>query len=111
MVTRNMVAGVVPWMVCAAGLAAGCGGAAAAGGAGAGGVRAGDRVFVGADGTPLKKTPCPADPAFWNKSITRRAELIARISLDRPAISGLVRDDEMYGADYSNFQGYCYCPD
>ncbi len=68
----------------------------------------GGRCYVDGGGVALTKTPCPVDPDFWYQAVTRRAELIARHSLDHQ-IDGFILDPEMYGADDANFPGYCYC--
>ncbi len=72
-------------------------------------LKPGGRCYVAADGKALTKTPCPADPEFWGKVVTRRGKLIAEFSTTRPIISGYIIDDEMYGADTSNYPGSCYC--
>ncbi len=74
-------------------------------------LKPGGRCYVAADGKALTKTPCPADPDFWDKVVTRRGKLIADFSKARPIISGYIIDDEMYGADTCNFPSYCYCAD
>ena len=59
-------------------------------------------------GTTLTKTPCPVDPVFWDTVVTRRGQMVARQSLTHQ-IDGFLLDPEMYGADASNFPGYCLC--
>ncbi len=68
----------------------------------------GGRAYVDGTGTTLTKTPCPVDPVFWDTVVTRRGQMVARQSLTHQ-IDGFLLDSEMYGADASNFPGYCLC--
>ena len=68
----------------------------------------GGRCYVNGSGDPRTKTPCPIDPVFWDKVVTKRWLLVAKQSLAH-VIDGTILDPEMYGADSSGFPGYCYC--
>jgi len=68
------------------------------------------RRYVDRNGLTLTKTPCPVDPVFWETVVIKRAQLVAEHSLSHN-IDGWCLDPEMYGADYSEFPGHCYCED
>ena len=70
----------------------------------------GGRCYVNGSGVARTKTPCPVDPVFWDKIVTKRWQLVAKQSLTH-RIDGAILDPEMYGADSSGFPGYCYCQD
>jgi hypothetical protein len=68
----------------------------------------GGRCYVNGSGKALTKTPCPIDPVFWDKVVTKRWQTVARQSLEHN-VDGTILDSEMYGADSTGFPGYCYC--
>ncbi len=55
----------------------------------------------------MNGTPCPLDEYFWERVVGDRARLVARLSLDHPALVGFLVDCEMYGADSTGYSGPC----
>lgn len=64
--------------------------------------------YISTDGTVLQKTPCPLDARYWEASIGRRFEQLARLS-KRVALSGILFDTEMYGSEIAIYNDVCLC--
>lgn len=60
-------------------------------------------------GLTMPHTPCPVDEDYWRKVIFSRCVTLARWSLTRPALRGVVLDLEMYGADHAGYTSACAC--
>lgn len=62
-----------------------------------------------AGGVEYKNTPCPTEPAFFQRVIRNRLATLARLSKTLP-IAGAIIDIEMYGAEYQGYpQDFCEC--
>lgn len=68
------------------------------------------RWYVDLEGKEYRHTPCPNDPALWQRKLTPVLVEIARWAASKPNVPGILIDFEMYGADRSAYLGACFCP-
>lgn len=65
------------------------------------------RPFVGKDGRPLPKAPCPTDPAIWREFIAPRVSAAARMGAE-----AVILDMELYQTEPNvDYPGPCFCDD
>lgn len=64
--------------------------------------------YVTPNGTPMERTPCPLDAAYWEQAVAARWEALALLSTQIP-LAGILLDTEIYGGDLAVYEQPCLC--